>query len=134
MPPVKLMDNENATMWCYPEKKIIRHQYHKFMSGKIFQEFLMTGTEAMRKYGATKWLSDDRNNPILSPTDLKWGQTIWFPATLAAGWKYWAIVQPKAILAKMTMEEEVKRYAEFGITARLFSDAEEAMIWLESQL
>jgi hypothetical protein len=65
MPPVKIMDTENATMWCYPEKKMVHHQYHKFMAGQKFQDFIMKGTEAMRKYKATKWLSDDRNNPAL---------------------------------------------------------------------
>ena len=133
MPPVKIMDNVYATMWCYPEKKMIHHQYNKYMTGKNFQDFLMKGTEAMRKYKATKWLSDDRKNPVLAPSDLEWGQKYWFPETLAAGWKYWAIVQPKAALAKMTMDDLVKDYESYGVKAKFFDDPDEAMKWLESQ-
>lgn len=132
MPAIKIMDNEFATMWCYPEKKIVHHEYHKFMSGQTFQDFLIKGTQAMRKYNATKWLSDDRNNPVLSQSDLDWGRSVWFPQTLEAGWKYWAIVRPKAALAQMTMDEEAKRYAEFGITTKFYDDPIEAMKWLES--
>jgi len=133
MPPVKLYETENATMWCYPEKKMVHHIYHKFMSGKKFQDFIMTGTEALRKYKATKWLSDDRNNPVLAQSDLDWGRQVWFPQTLQAGWKYWAIVQPKAALAKMIMADLEREYAGYGVVTKFFDDPSAAMEWLESQ-
>jgi len=133
MPPITIMDTVNVTMWYYPEKKILHHQYHKFMAGEPFRNFLLKGTETLQKYQATKWLSDDRNNPVLSPGDLEWGQKFWFPATLKAGWKYWAIVMPKHALAQMTMKELVDDYRKAGVSANFFSDPDEAMKWLESQ-
>jgi hypothetical protein len=93
----------------------------------------MTGTEGMRKYKATKWLSDDRNNPVLAQSDLDWGQRIWFPATLQAGWKYWAIVQPKAALANMIMHDLEKQYSQYGVETKFFDDPDTAMQWLESK-
>jgi hypothetical protein len=93
---------------------------------------LLAGTEAMRKNGAAKWLSDDRGNSVLSKEDADWGQVNWFPQTVQAGWKYWAIVQPAKVIAQMNMKALAEEYAKAGITARFFSDPDEAMRWLES--
>lgn len=132
MSKVVIDDNGLATMWYHPEKKIIHHEFKKFMSGDIFHAFLLKGTAAMKKYGAKKWLSDDRKNPVLTTEDITWGQTNWFPQTVAAGWKYWAIIQPEAAIAKMNLTKIVKQYGEAGIEARYFSDPDEALKWLES--
>ena len=133
MPKITVFDNPFATVWYLPEKKIVHHQIHKFVFGKEYKEFLLAGTEAMKKYKATKWLSDDRNNTVMPPEDLKWGMETWFPQTIAAGWKYWAIVQPEKVLAQMGMEKLVKEWSAAGITAKFFTDPDEAMKWLESQ-
>jgi hypothetical protein len=126
-------DNEYGTMWYYPEDKIVHHQYKKFMSGDVFHNFLLKGTEAMKKFGLTKWLSDDRENPVLTTEDIKWGETNWFPQTLQAGWKYWAIVQPKAAIAKMNTDKIVEQYGKAGIVAKYFTDPDEAYRWLVDQ-
>lgn len=132
MTAVLIEDNEHATLWYHPESKIVHHEYKKFMQGDDFRAFLLKGTQTMKENGATKWLSDDRMNPVLSKDDLAWGQTNWFPQTVEAGWKYWAIVQPKSLFAKLDMIKLVKQYAQFGITAQFFQSPEDAMTWLES--
>ncbi len=132
MPPQTIVDNPFVTLWYLPEKKIIHHQIHKFIFGKEFRDFLLAGTEAMKKNKATKWLSDDRANTVMSQEDVEWGKANWFPQTVAAGWKYWAIVQPEKVLAQMGMEKLVQDYAAAGIKAKFFTDPDEAMKWLES--
>ncbi len=133
MEKILVEENEHATLWYHPDEKMIHHEYKKFMSGDIFHQFLLKGTETMKKYGADKWLSDDRENPVLTTEDINWGMTNWFPQTLAAGWKYWAIVQPKAAIAKMNTDKIVKQYSEAGIVAKYFTDPDEAFKWLASQ-
>jgi hypothetical protein len=64
---------------------------------------------------------------------MAWGETTWFPQTLAAGWKYWAIVQSEGAIAKINTEKLVQSYTQAGITAKYFSNADDALIWLESQ-
>ncbi|NLF52657.1 MAG: hypothetical protein GX577_16135 [Leptolinea sp.] len=125
--------NDYGTMYYHPESKIVHHEYHKFIYGDVYRAFLLKGTETLKKYGAIKWLSDDRKNPVVSAIDIEWGQKNWLPVTLQAGWKYWAIVQPEGILAKVTMENLMKDFAKFGLTAKYFTDPEVAMKWLESQ-
>jgi len=127
-----LFDSPRATLWYHPDKKIVHHQIHKFIFGDELHQLLLAGTEAMRKNGAAKWLSDDRGNSVLSKEDADWGQVNWFPQTVQAGWKYWAIVQPAKVIAQMNMKALAEEYAKAGITARFFSDPDEAMRWLES--
>jgi hypothetical protein len=132
MAPITLYDSDMAILWYNPEKKVVHHQIKKFIYGEEFKKLLLTGTDAMKKYQAKKWLSDDRTNSVMRPEDMEWGQTNWFPQTVQAGWKYWAIVQPAKAIAQMNMEELVKIYSQAGVVAKFFSDPEEAMKWLDT--
>jgi hypothetical protein len=127
-----LYDSEMATMWYHTDKKIIHHQIHKFIFGEEFHKLLLTGTDAMAKNHAQKWLSDDRTNTVVTKEDMDWGAVNWFPQTVQAGWKYWAIVQPEKTIAQMNMEKLAQEYAAMGVTAKFFSDPDAAMKWLES--
>ncbi len=120
-------------MWYHPDKHIVHHQFHKFLHGKAFRDALTAGTEAMKKYGARKWLSDDRGNSAIPKDDLEWADTEWFPRTKAAGWKYWAIVQPENVIGQMNIQRIARQRMEQGVTTKFFSDPQEAMKWLESQ-
>lgn len=69
----KIVDNEFVTVWVYPDKKIVRHEFHKFIYGETFRDALTKGAEAFEKHHCVKWLSDDRNNSALLPEDTEWG-------------------------------------------------------------
>lgn len=133
MSSITILDNEYVTLWYHSDKKIIHHQFHKFLYGQAFREALNAGTEAMRKHNAHKWLSDDRKNSALPKDDLEWGRTEWFPRTVLAGWKYWAIVLPENIFGQMNMEREAQVNSEKGIITAKFDNPDEAMAWLEKQ-
>jgi len=133
MAMMTVLDNPFVTVWYHTETKIVHSRVHKFVSGKQFQEFLMAGKEVLIKNQATKWLSDDRSNSVLRKEDVDWGNQNWFPQTVRAGWKYWAIVQPEKILALAPMERLVEDYKKYGVTSKFFSDSVAAMTWLEKQ-
>ncbi len=133
MTSITILDNEYVTLWYHPDKKMIHHQFHKFMHGQAFRDALNAGTDAMKKYGAHKWLSDDRKNSALSKNDLEWAHTQWFPRTVLSGWKYWAIVLPEDIIGQMNMNREAKINSEKGIITAQFDNPDEAMAWLEKQ-
>jgi hypothetical protein len=110
----------------------VHHQIRKFIYGEEFHKLLLAGTDAMKENHAQKWLSDDRSNTAMKKEDMDWGAANWFPQTVAAGWKYWAVVQPEKIIAQMDMVNLAKQYAAMGIVAMFFNDADVAMKWLES--
>lgn len=132
MPNTTVLDNDYCTMWYYPDKKIVHHKIKKFIFGEVFYKMLLTGTDLMQKHHASKWLSDDRGVPVLRNEDIEWGAVNWFPQTVKAGWKYWAIMIPEQPIGKMNLEGLAERYGKMGVTARFFSDLDEAFKWLES--
>ena len=131
--PTTILDNEYATLLYHPETKIVHHQFHKPIGGQAFRDVLNKGLEVFQEFGAQKWLSDDRANSALSPEDGEWGTNNWNPRVIAAGWKYWAIVMPAKVIGQMNMQYFIKVNSELGVTARVFSDPDEAMRWLEAQ-
>jgi hypothetical protein len=132
MQKITILDTEYATLWYHPEKKIVHHSFHKFIYDQEFQAILNTGLETMKKYGAQKWLSDDRNNSALPTKDLEWAQNDWFPRVKASGWQFWAIVMPQKVVGQMNMKRFIDAYSQQGLTVRVFTDPDEALHWLES--
>lgn len=133
MPPEVLYDSPFATMWYYPENKIIHHQIHKFIFGQEFQNLMLAGMNAVKKYHAKKWLSNDRSNAMLRKEDVEWSGENWLPQALQAGWKYWAIVLPTKSIGRKNMEDSARDSSAMGLITRVFDSEEEALRWLESQ-
>ncbi|MCA9904111.1 MAG: hypothetical protein KC547_09655 [Anaerolineae bacterium] len=127
-----ILETDYATLWYYPDNKIVHHQFHKFIHGDRFREVLSKGLEIVETDGAQKWLSDDRNNSTLTAADSAWAVDVWTPRVMAAGWKYWAIVLPDKVVGKMNMQRYIEMNAELGVTIDIFDDADEALQWLES--
>ena len=128
-----IIDNEYATLQYHFDKKIVHHKWKQWIPSKHFREVLTKGAEAFEKYGAQKWLSDDRGNGALLPEDAEWATTTWSPRVMEANWKYWAIVMPEKVIGQMNMKQFIKMYSEMGVTVQTFTDPDEAMTWLESQ-
>ena len=128
-----IIDNDFGTLWYYPDKKIIHHQFHKFIFGEPFREILMTGIELFEKNNCMKWLSDDSENPVLNQDDKLWGDKNWTPRIMAAGWKYWAIVMPKKVVGQMSMNRVAEEYRERGVEVFICDDTVKALAWLERQ-
>ena len=130
---ITIADNETFAMWYYPESKIVHHEIKKYIYGQRFREMLMLGYEQFVKRGATKWLSDDRKNNVLCKADEDWGRVNWYPITVKAGWKYWAIVLPAKAMGHDNMTRLGEEYSRDGVTTRYFTDPDEALAWLEKQ-
>jgi hypothetical protein len=126
-----IIQNENASLFYYPEAKIVHHVFHKPISGQAFRDVLNKGAETLEKNQASKWLSDDRENLALPPEDTEWSKTNWFPRSVKSGWKFWALVVPEDMMAKLNMKEFIDSYFEQGLRIAVFSDPEEALKWLQ---
>jgi hypothetical protein len=57
----------------------------------------------------------------------------WFPRAKAAGWKFWALVVPPDVMARLNLNEFVKSYFEQGLRIMVFTEPGEAMAWLVRQ-
>lgn len=124
------ISTELATLDYISEYGIVHHRFLQPIGGEAFRNVLTTGVELLRRHGGTKWLSDDRGNTALSPEDTEWSKTSWFPSAKAAGWKYWALVVPADIYARINLTEFVESYYEQGLRIMVFTDPKVAMDWL----
>ena len=66
MSEIIIIQNEYATLVYHPDEKIVHHTFHKPIGDQEFRNVLNTGAKTLKKYNASKWLSDDRGNSALS--------------------------------------------------------------------
>ena len=133
MVKITVVDNEFATTWCYPSKRLVHHAFHQFCSGDDFRNIMIKGAEALEAYNCTKWLSDDRKIGLAPPEDVEWGRHHWTPRVLKAGWKYLAMVLPEKVIGQMFHASLVDEFSKMGVEAQIFSTPDEGMVWLESK-
>jgi hypothetical protein len=126
-----ILENEHARLVFHTSSKIIHHKLLKFTEGEHFRNLLLTGTATLVKHGARKWLSDDRLQTALPQTDINWADTIWFPKTAEAGWKFWALVLPENVIGQMNLKRILRINGDRGVTTQTFTDPDEALRWLE---
>jgi hypothetical protein len=126
-----ILENEHARLVFHTGSKIVHHRILKFTDGDAFRNLLLAGTAILQKHGACKWLSDDRLQSALPQSDITWADTIWFPKTAEAGWKFWALVLPENVIGQMNLKRILRINGERGVTTQTFTDDYEAMRWLE---
>ena len=129
---VILYQDEFITVRYDPQHKFIYHTIHKPVEGWPLRNALLAGTEALKKYKVTKWLSDDRLNAGLSDEDRDWGMENWNVQTIEAGWKYWAMVVPTEVVAAGSMIPTMNAWYELGLRMMVFATLDEAIKWLDS--
>ena len=134
MPPVKVLETSNVSLYYHPDSRIVHHEIRRFITGKDFRDLLTAGSDVLRKNVARKWLSDDRGQWVLAKEDVDWSEAHWAPQTAKAGWKYWAIVRAEKLLAKLAMEQLVAKYDKLGVKAQFFTDPADALAWLKKQI
>ena len=132
MSPITIVDNDYITVQYLPDKKFIFHTVHKPIADQPLKDALNAGTDALIKYKATKWLSDDRKNGPLSQEILDWGNNDWDPRTIAGGWKYWANVVPVEVASAGTLAPVMEALYELGLRMMVFTDVDKAIEWLDS--
>jgi hypothetical protein len=125
-----LFEADSIIVWYWPTHGLIHHFMRDYTRGDAFRQALEAGLTCLRANGAKRWLSDDRANNVLPKDDEHWARTDWFPRTRQAGWKYWAIVKPVKILGEMHLRRYAETYAQHGVTARFYSDPDEAFDWI----
>jgi hypothetical protein len=131
MSDIIIVDNEYLSMSYLPEKKMVYHTVHKPYGGQILREALLAGLETLHKYGAHKWLSDERKNGPMTKEDQEWGRVNLNPRAVEIGWKYWALVVPEQLIAAGSMAPAIEEYYELGMRMMVFSEVKEAIQWLD---
>lgn len=129
---ITVFDAEFATLWFYPDTRILHHKIHKFMPRGAYQQLLTSGLEYLEKHQASKWLSDNSENPIVSQENVRWARAVWARRAMQAGLKYLATVMPEQAMGRIQMREFIQDWKDRGLTLQILRDPDEALDWLES--
>ena len=127
-----LIDDERKSLVYHPDSKVIHHRMKTNLRGNEFRELLSTGAEYLVENRATKWLSDDRDGGVVAPDDNEWGDTVWAPRVIKAGFKFWAIVAPENAVGSMQMRRFAEEYRRRGVTVKVFTNVDDALGWLDA--
>ena len=130
MTTITVIDTPYASLYYHTNTGIVHHKFHKALDSKHFRQVLDGGIELLQTHGATKWLSDNRDMDPHNEEDGQWTNESWLPRAIAAGWKYWALVVPDDVAARINMAEFVNSFYERGLRIMVFTDIESAEKWL----
>ncbi|HML22380.1 MAG TPA: hypothetical protein PKD09_12075 [Aggregatilinea sp.] len=132
MATITALDNNYVSLYYHEDKGLVHHIYKPGIGGEYLKEALNRGTDLLRQYGATKWLSDNSRIDAHTEEETEWINTHWLPNAIDAGWKYWALVVPHDFAARLNMGEFVQAFYEMGVRVAVFTDPAEAMDWITS--
>ncbi len=128
-----ILETPRMSLWFIPDDRIVFHQMHQYPGKETLETILLRGLDLLRESGGGKWLSDDRAGGALPKAHHDWGDRVWAPQAMAAGWKYWALLPPKEALGNSNMTRLVETYARRGVVVEIFSDLNKAHQWLRRQ-
>lgn len=128
-----LFESATAKTEYLPEKNMIVLTQQGKNIGESLRKCLDIGLDALIKNKAYKWLSDNRfTQSVRGKEDAEWVNNDWTPRALKAGWKKWALIQPKSALTSMAEQQFVDFFAENGIEVKIFDTPEEGFAWLDT--
>ncbi len=125
-----ILETARMSLYYHPMEKIIHHELHSYPGLDTLETLLMKGLELMKEHRAVKWLSDDRLGGALPKSHHEWGDRVWAPQAVKAGWKFWGLVLAEDLLHTSNMTKLVSIYAAKGVTVEIFADPDEAFRWL----
>lgn len=87
-----LFEHEKATIQYNEETNSIELVWKKHQDAETYKLMFTKGVDFLKKYKATGWLSDIRNEGIVGPASSKWLQEVIIPEAVSSGLKKIAIV------------------------------------------
>lgn len=132
MSATTILSNRYYDLLFHEDIGLIHHIYKPPMSSDQVAELLSAGTDLMEQYGATKWLSDNRQLVnAFSDEVAEWVNNVWLPRTINAGWKYWAMVVPESLIGRADHVKYVESFHDMGIWVTVHTEVEPAIKWIE---
>jgi hypothetical protein len=130
MAKITVLTSKEITVWYHEESRIVHHELHRYPGAAALEAALERGLSVLVEHGGHRWLSDDRKGGALPKSHHEWAETDWGPRAASAGWKYWALIPPVALLGQMNMEHIKEIYAALGVKVCAFTNPTEARAWL----
>lgn len=105
-------------------------EWKAFVFGDDFRQALDKGLSIVIENDTNRWLADLRHLGVLSQADQKWSNEDWFPRAHNAGIIRMALVLPERAVAKMSVNNIMKKVDDNTLVTNYFASVEEAYKWL----
>lgn len=116
------------------ECRALISQWHGGFKGRNLKEGLSAGLEEFKKHRPNaQWIGDTSDIGVIGDEEKAWIDKEWFPKFLATGVKFMAVVQPKSVVAKMSVQEIVSAVPGTQLTVYNCTTLEEAQAWMKKQ-
>jgi hypothetical protein len=131
MSTVTVLDDEFMSLWYHPQTGIVHHRINGYLVQGGFRKLLDASAELLESRRATKYLSDDRNNVVVDPEDIKWADDNWYPRAIKAGLRRWALVLPATMVGTLQAKSILDKRRKQGLDVEGFDGIEAALAWLQ---
>ena len=113
--------------------KAVYVEWQGWTDSTEFSALHEAGLRALKEHQGARWLADCRNQKAIQQTDPDWVRD-WFPRALAAGLRRMAVIITKSGLARMNVEDILRRVPGTELDVGYFTTVEEAREWLTGPL
>jgi len=123
-----LLDHEKALLQYNEKTNSIELIWKKFHDEQTYRQMFTRGLEYQIKHKASGWLSDIRNEGVVSPRNSEWLQNEILPKAVANGLKKIAVVMQKDVFKEFYVSNIKKKAG--NDMMKYFGNTEDANAWL----
>ena len=124
-----LFEHEKAFLQYNEEVNSVELIWKKFQDPETYQLMFKKGVEFIKEYKATGFLSDIRNEGVVSPDSSKWLQQVIMPKAISYGLKKIAVVMNSDVFKEFYIKG-IQKSAEKEMM-QYFDSVEAANVWLK---
>ncbi|OJJ18762.1 hypothetical protein BKI52_24490 [marine bacterium AO1-C] len=129
---IHYLNEEFAAVNYNPQVNLVEVIWRTHQQSSHYRQAINAAYEIILKYGANKWLSDMRNEGVVSVEDQKWLKEEMVPKAFKAGLRRIALVVSKDVFVRFYTKNIQKPLVE-TFQVRHFDDIEQAHKWLMSK-
>ncbi len=128
-----LQDKDYAEISYDRELKLGKIVWKRKASTEEYQYAFMVLLEYAKENPTDNFLSDIRNQGVVSPENRKWFETEMLPAAIEGGLKRAAVVFDGNVFKKYYINMIIKVSNKFGMPLKMFNSEEEAIEWFKGK-
>ncbi len=114
------------------ETNSILHTVKRFLVTDEWKDLLNTGHQYFIVNDLSKWISNNRDLPIIHGNLDNWLFNQWVPNMVNKGWKKWALVEPVIKQGKQNQAKYQERFASAGVQVQSFQELDHARAWMKN--
>lgn len=125
-------DKAFVTIQLFPEQKFAYSQWHKFARSDEYHDYLATTLELHQKHEIHYWLSDQRGQKVIKPSDRDYITSVFMPKFITISHlRKVAIVLSHDLFARLSVDKIMQVAAGMvKFDTMYFNNVHEAAAWL----